>query len=100
MEKERIKLSPDVCTYNSEDDKKLIIEVTIPGVKKEDIDLRLRDDAFTLSAPREDIEYTAGISLCCPVQADKTTAEYNNGLLRIEAPYKDFMENAVRVKVA
>jgi HSP20 family protein len=100
MEKERIKVSPDVCTYNSEDDKKLIMEISIPGVDKKDIDLKMLDDSFTLHAPREDLEFTVALSLCCPVRSADTQAEYHNGLLRIEAPYKDFMENAVRVKVA
>ncbi|MBN2158576.1 MAG: Hsp20/alpha crystallin family protein [Spirochaetes bacterium] len=100
MAQEKIKISPEVCTYNSEDDKKLIIEVEVPGVDGKDIDLRMLDDSFTLGAAREDLEYTLALSLCCPVKADATKAEYHNGLLRIEAPYRDFMENAVRIKVA
>jgi len=100
MKKERIKVSPDVCTYNSEDNKTLILEISIPGVDRKDIDLRMLDDSFTLNAPREDVEFTVALSLCCPVRAADTKAEYHNGLLRIEAPYKDFMENAVRVEVA
>jgi len=100
MKKERIKVSPDVCTYNSEDNKTLILEISIPGVDKKDIDLRMLDDSFTLNAPGEDVEFTVALSLCCPVRGAETKAEYHNGLLRIEAPYKDFMENAVQVKVA
>ncbi len=30
---EKIKISPDMCTYNSEDDKKLVFEISIPGVE-------------------------------------------------------------------
>ncbi|MBP7735721.1 MAG: Hsp20/alpha crystallin family protein [Spirochaetes bacterium] len=97
---EKIKVSPDICTYNSEDNKTLILEIAIPGVDKKDIELKMLEDSFTLTAPRDDLEYTLALSLCCPVRVADIKAEYNNGLLRIEAPYKDFMENAVRVKVA
>ncbi len=100
MEKERIKISPDVCSYTSEDNTRLIFEVTIPGVERENIELKVLDDSFTLRAPREDIEYTVALAFCCPVKAKEVKAEYHNGLLTIEAPYKDLFENAVRVKVA
>jgi HSP20 family molecular chaperone IbpA len=100
MEKEKIKISPDACTYNSEDSKKLIIEVSLPGVDKKDIDLRMLDDSFTLTAPRDELEYSLALSLCCPVKAVDAHADYRNGLLRIDVPYKEYMENAVRIKIA
>jgi HSP20 family protein len=36
---------------------------------------------------------------CCPVVPDKAEAKYENGLLRINAPFKDVMEDAVSVSV-
>jgi HSP20 family molecular chaperone IbpA len=97
---ERIRISPEVCTYNNEDNTKLVIEVSIPGVKKEDINLRVQDERFALNAPREDLEFSLAMSFCCPVKATEAEAHYNNGLLKIEAPYKDAYEDAVKVKVA
>ena len=100
MEKERTIVSPDVCSYTSEDNTKLIFEITIPGVDKNDIDLKVLEDSFTLRAPRDDIDYRVALSFCCPVVTKDVKAEYHNGLLRLEAPYRDIFENAVRVKVA
>jgi len=100
MEKEKIKISPDAFTYNSEDSQKLIIEVTLPGVDKNDINLMMLDDSLTLSAPRDELEYSLALSLCCPVKAKDARADYKNELLRIEVPYKDYMDNAVRIKIA
>lgn len=98
--KERIVVSPDVCSYTSEDNTRLIFEITIPGVEKENIDLKVLDDSFTLRAPREEIEFAVALSFCCPVKSEDVKAEYHNGLLRIDAPYRDLFEKAIRVKVA
>jgi len=100
MKKEKVNISPDVCLYNSEDEKNLIIEFQIPGVQKDDIDLRMQDDSFTLRAPRGDVEYSISEILCCPINSKETRAEYKDGLLVVHAPYKDQYENAVRVKIA
>ena len=100
MAEESIKVSPNVITYTNEDDTKLIIEIAIPGVRKESIDLRMQDDSFIINAPRNEVEFTAAHTLCCPVNSSEAKAKYDNGLLVIEAPYKNVFENAVRIKVA
>ena len=100
MAKERVKVSPEVCTYASEDGKNLILEIELPGVRKEDILLKMMDGSFSLGAPRDDIEFSVSLTLGCPVKAAEATAKFENGLLTIEAPFNDFNENAVLVKVA
>jgi HSP20 family protein len=86
-EENKIKLSPFWCSCNQKvegDD--VCVEIELPGVKKGDIDLRMTDDSFTLSAPKEDIEYVGAWTWCCPVDSSKAKATYDNGLLTIEAP--------------
>ncbi len=100
MDKARIKVSPDIYTYTSEDCKTLVIELKIPGVEKKDIDVRMLDDVFSVKALRDDVEFSQSLLLCCPVNIGEAHAEYQNGVLRVEAPYKDFMEKAVRIAVA
>jgi HSP20 family protein len=97
----RVKTAPDVCSYVDEDNLVLHLEVSLPGVKKEQIKLRLYDDSFNLSAPRgEDVEYVSAMGFCCPVKAKDAKANYENGLLKISVPFRNVMEDAVSVAIA
>jgi len=99
MAEEKIKVSPEICVYVNEDHTKLTLEAAIPGVKKEDIRLKMHEDSFSLCAPRAEFEYVAALAFCCPVKPEAALAKYENGLLRIDVPFKDTMEDAIRVKI-
>ena len=100
MADDKMKISPDVCSYVDEEGNQIQLEVSLPGVKKEDINLKLTDDSFNLSAPRDDFDYVAASTFCCPVNASGATANYENGLLKISVPFKDPMANAIQVSVS
>ena len=99
MEKERSKVAPELCVYVDKDHTKLTIEATIPGVQKEDITLKMHEDSFSISAPRKEMEYVASLAFCCPVKPEAARAKYENGILKIVVPFKDLMEDAIRVKI-
>ena len=99
MAKDKFRVSPEVCSYMSEDDNRLNIEVSMPGVDKKNIRLRMMDDSFSLTAPGKDVEYVTASGFCCPVKAEKARATYEDGCLKITIPFKDPFENALNVTV-
>lgn len=81
------------------DEKKITIEMSIPGVKKEDIELKVLPTWFHLSAVRPDdkVEYAAEASFGIDIVPEKTTAEYYHGLLKIHAVVHDPLDDAKEI---
>jgi HSP20 family protein len=99
MQVERMKVAPDTVAYADGEQRKLIVEFAIPGAPAETIDVKVLKDSVYLLAPARDIEYVSALALGWPVKPDKAEATYENGLLRIEVPFKDPMEDAVKVAI-
>ena len=99
MQLERMKVAPDTVAYADSEHHKLIVEFAIPGAPTETIDVKILEDSVYLLAPARDIEYVSALALGWPVKPVKAEATYVNGLLRIEVPFKDPMEDAVKVAI-
>jgi HSP20 family protein len=99
MQVERMKVAPVTVAYADGQHDKLIVEFAIPGAPTESIDVKILEDSVHLLAPARDIEYVSALALGWPVRPDKAEATYENGLLRIEVPFKDPMEDAVKVAI-
>lgn len=95
----KVKMPAEICSYVDEEQMTLHLEISVPGVKKEDVKLKMHDESLNLSALRADFDYTATMAFCCPVRAKDAKAEYRDGLLKIEVPFKDPMEGAVEVSI-
>jgi HSP20 family protein len=89
--------TPPVNMYDDGD--KIVIEVALPGVKKEDIDLSLQDNVLTISGvrigktdkPYYQQEWQYGqfereITLPTAIKSDDIRAEYTDGILTVSMP--------------
>src|SRR5271166_2964493 len=99
MPEYRIKVAPDTVAYADGENHKLVVEFAIPGAPTDTIDVKILEDSIHLTAPARDIEYVAALALGWAVKPDRAEATYDHGLLRIEVPVKDPMEDAVKVAI-
>jgi HSP20 family molecular chaperone IbpA len=99
MLENRIRVAPNTIAYADEENHKLVVEFAIPGAPTDTIDVKILADSVHLTAPARDVEYVSALALARPVKPDKAEAFYEHGLLRIEVPFKDPMEDAVKVAV-
>ena len=99
MSEYRIKVAPNTVAYADGENHKLVVEFAIPGAPTDSIDVKILKDSIHLTAPARDIEYVSALALAWQVKPDKAEATYENGLLRIEVPFKDPMEDAVKVAI-
>jgi len=99
MPEYRIRVAPNTVAYADGENRKLVVEFAIPGAPTDTIDVKILEDSVHLTAPARDIEYVSALALGWPVKPDKAEATYEHGLLRIEVPFKDPMEDAVKVAI-
>jgi HSP20 family protein len=83
-------LSP--TTYMDHDAKSYYIQVELPGVKKEDVELSVSDQSFCVRGSREDVELLACYVLAHPADPEKAKAKFENGLLNIQIPIKKILK--------
>jgi HSP20 family protein len=84
--KEKPTMTPNA--YMDHDKKFYYVEVELPGVKKEDIELSVSDQSFCVRADREDIEFLGCYVLAHLSDTDATRAKFHDGMLSMEIPLK------------
>lgn len=99
MGKEKLKMAADVCSYVDEEKNQINLEICVPGVKKENINLKMLDDSFSLFATRADFDYVAASAFCCPVKSKSAKASYKDGMLKVSVKLKDPMAGAHTVAI-
>jgi HSP20 family protein len=98
-------VAPSIKIDLSEQDGSYLIKAEIPGVRKEDIDVRVDGDQVTISAEmktekqekdqgrvlrneRQEGYASRSFTLACPVDDTRADASYKDGLLSLKLPKK------------
>lgn len=95
----KISVFPEICALTNEEGSGYDIEVYLPGVEKETIDLKMAKDYISISGETDNIRYIGDYQLCCPVDPNKATSTYKEGLLKIHVPFKEIELKTIDVKV-
>ncbi len=92
---------PRIYRDTDYDSKMVTIEMSIPGVKMEDIELKVLPSWFHVSAvrPKDKVEYAANVNFGIDIVPEKTTAEYYHGLLKIHAVIHDPLDDAKEINL-
>jgi HSP20 family protein len=85
-----------------EDKDELVMRAELPGIRKEDIDISLEGDCLTISAEKKPEKlskdatsymcercfgnYSRTVSLPFPINTDKVSSTFENGLLEVRLP--------------
>jgi HSP20 family protein len=92
-------VSPEICLFTDENLETLNIQIELPGVDKDNIDLKFYEDGFYVVAKKEDTKYMGSYSLIFSVRPEKAIANYSNGLLTINVPYMQPLKEGIKVKI-
>lgn len=101
---------PAVDIYETEDE--VIVLVEIAGMKKEDIEVAIQGNILTISGNRreyipykvklEQMEINYGkfqrkVKIFTPINREKITATYDNGLLKISLPKVEEIHRSIKI---
>ncbi len=90
---------PEMCTDVDDDETSFEIEVILPGVDKDSLKLKMTEDEIFVEGKSDDTLYSGVYDIDFPIDVHNAKATYKNGLLKIRAPYKDALRDAVDVKI-
>ena len=90
---------PQICAVENEDSTGFNIEIYLPGVDKDTIRLKMDREYILVTGETETVKYTGFYNLCCPVEPEKATTSYKEGLLKINVPYREIEMHTIDVKI-
>lgn len=103
---------PAIDVYENKDN--VVVEATLAGIKPENINISVKDDVFTIEGQREETSeieeknyyrkevrtgsFHRSVILPASVQADKSEAVFENGLLKVTLP-KEESQKTKNIKI-
>ena len=99
QEIEKIIITPNTCMWPDDAHENYHIEIELPGVDKETIKLKMHGDSFFIKGETEDTVYVGSYPVCCEIEPEKAKAEYKNGLLKIDVPFREDEFKSIEVRI-
>lgn len=84
----KIRAVPEIIVFNSEEGNGNDIDIYLPEVEKDTIELKVIKDYITVYGESETVTYDGFYNLCCPIDIEKAHSTYKDGLLKIHVPFK------------
>jgi HSP20 family molecular chaperone IbpA len=96
------RVNPVVCAEYDEEADAYEVEIQLPGVNRENVDLKVLPGGFMVRAPRSDndTEYIGSYAFCCPVDEEKVEANFKNGLLKAHFKLQQPYDKAHKVEIS
>jgi HSP20 family protein len=111
---EEMEFSPAIDIYEEEND--VVVKAELPGMKKEDLDISLSEDAITIAGEKKSEHKTERkgfyrhessygsfcrtMALPVDVQTDKVKADFKDGILEIRLPKtEEAKKKEVKIKI-
>jgi HSP20 family protein len=106
---------PTIDVYN-ENDKEFVAEVHVPGYRPEEVDIRVKDNILEITGRHEEsiedrdkrrtyymhqssANFYQSIALPKNIDSDKLEADFEDGILRIRAPFNEDKSLAKKITV-
>ena len=99
MKPKKPRVHPDSFATLDDNEENLLVTVELPGVKKEDIDLRMCNDVIYVKAEKEGVQYLGHIHSTEKIEPKKTEAPFRDELLDIKVPLKEKKSTAIRIEI-
>ena len=76
------------CNCDDVEEDHYHITLELPGIKKNDIDLRVIKTGLRLRAKKSDnVEYVSELKFLCDAKVSEVKADYKDGLLTLDVPF-------------
>ena len=59
----------------------------------------MHEDSFFIKGETDDTIYIGSYSVCCEIEPEKAKAEYKNGLLKIDVPFRALEFHSVDITI-
>jgi len=90
---------PQICAFTNEEGTGYEFEVYLPGVEKDTIKIKMDKDTLYVVGETETVKYSGIYGICCPIEPEKATSTYKEGLLKIHVPFKEIEIHTVDVNI-